>query len=109
MSEARVGVHKNEHPSARGNYQSADAKQASKTVTSALDDMPPESASVGDIDAAAPRVAVDMTKENEPVTVRPRITIARTRIGTTWYSFTAGKPCVVPRHVSRVLEEKNII
>jgi hypothetical protein len=110
MSNASVAVHKKEDPSARGNFQSSDARAAAKNTASALDDMPPETAAVGSVEPSAPRMqAEEYAKENEPVTVRPRITISRTRIGLEWYSFTAGKPCLVPRHVARHLEEKNII
>lgn len=107
---AKVIAHGKEHPSARGTYQSPEAREAAKAVASAFDDAPPEVAKVGTIgDEGVPRVAVDMTKENELVQVRPRMTIARTRIGREWYSFTENKVCLVPKHVERLLQEKNLI
>ena len=106
MEPAKVKTH--ESPAERGKFQSAEARAAAKgPVTSALDDAP-VAALVGSIDENTPQVAVDWDEENKMVTVTPRITVARTRIGQHWYSFAANKKCVVPNFVRRHLEEKGV-
>ena len=49
------------------------------------------------------------TAEPTMVTVTPRKTIARTRIGKHFFSFTRGKKCLVPVDVMRHLAERGII
>jgi len=46
---------------------------------------------------------------DEKVTIKPRKTQARMFIGNKQYSFTAGKKCIVPRHVAIHLEEKGFL
>lgn len=98
---------KNEPPP-RG-FQSAEAKVAAMTPAGTSEDSdPPKPAAVSSGDGA-PKVAVRVEDELRLVKVRPRQTIPRTRIGGQWYSFTAGKECLVPKHVERLLAEKNIL
>lgn len=46
---------------------------------------------------------------SEEVTVVPRQTVAKMRIGQDWYAFRQGKQCKVPRRIVDHLKRKNII
>lgn len=70
----------------------------------------PKSARVNEIEAVTPVVQVERVKElNKMVMVKPLRTETRVRYGTSWYSFEAGKKCLVPKHLAVVLEQKGLI
>lgn len=57
--------------------------------------------------AEPPQVLV--VPKEKLVTVRPRITEPRCRIGPKWYSFEEGKPIQVTENVAQVLSERKLI
>lgn len=90
-------------------YQSDEAKDAMMSRSAPSKSEEPKSAIIASTTPTGQMVMVDQAAEDKLVKVRPRETITRTKIGPNWYAFQAGKECLVPRHVERLLAEKGII
>ena len=89
----------------RVQFQSDEAKEGSKSRP--IVESAPAPAAVNVVNERV--VYVSQEDYNELVLVNPKVTIPRTRIGDTWYSFAANKKCTVPKHVAQLLEEKGVV
>ncbi len=100
------------HDNRPAQFQSNEAKKAAvRLPPDAADEGGPKSAQVGPEMGAPPPViiAVELEDQNKMVKIRPRETIPRMRYGNTWFSFTAGKECLVPKHLETQLAERGLI
>jgi hypothetical protein len=91
-----------------GGFQSEEAEEkAAEAARVVIDDTPPQPAVVPVVKVTPEAVRTDDAMK--PTKVKPRQTILRMRVGPDWYSFIAGKECIVPKHVERLLEEKGLL
>jgi hypothetical protein len=85
-------------------FQSLDAEKAFYSP-------PPESEPPVSAEMSSPqvKVATEVEDPNQIVSIVPRKTVARTRIGPKWYTFQEGKKALVPRHVAALLAERGVV
>jgi hypothetical protein len=93
-------------------FQSDDAAKRHRELSAPPEDAPPVMGRVGTADQpSVPRQVIVQQQEasNKMVKIKPRITIARFRVGRDWYQVQAGKTVIVPKFVAELLEQKGVL
>lgn len=105
---AVVTVEEDEKEIDHKGFQSSAAKKAATKKPEPITAEDPKSAEVSG-DEPAQVVVVDLTEQERLVKVRPRQDVLNMRVGPKVYSLHANKDALVPAHVRRHLEERNLV